>query len=354
VSVLAGGSGTRFWPASRERRPKQVLSLIGGRPLVRAAVDRARLAAREGAVGVVTRAEQEEAVRACLPDVDPRDLVVEPEGRDTAAAVALACAWALGREADPVVATLPADHVIEPDAVFASTLRAAGARAASSNAIVTLGVTPARAATGYGYVRTVGELARVEGHAVLQVAEFVEKPEAARAEAMVASGEYLWNAGIVVFRASVLRAALLRRLPDHARAIDPLAAAVRSGDRGALGRAHAALPRVSFDRAVLEKEKAIEVVPLSARWDDVGSWAALERHLPRDAAGNTASGPFVGLDAGGIIAVAGEGQVVAAIGVRDLVIVHTPDATLVCRKADVESVKRISEILRERGLTLHL
>ncbi|MBI1851947.1 MAG: mannose-1-phosphate guanylyltransferase [Planctomycetes bacterium] len=358
IAVLAGGSGTRFWPASRVKRPKQVLSIVGGRALLAAAVERAELASGRDDVFVVTQDPQAESIRACLPQLDADHLVIEPEGRDTAAAITLACAWALAHRRspteDPVVATTPSDHVIEPGSTFAAALRIAGSRAQSNQAIVTIGVKPTYPATGYGYLRRGPKLADVDGVAVLRVAEFREKPDVWAAQAMVESGNFFWNAGVFVFRASVLRAALGRWLPEHARALDPLVAAIAARDRAALARAYSTVPRISIDVGVMEKEQSTEVVPLDAQWDDVGSWTALDRHVAKDENGNAVVGRFASLKSSNNVIVTESDHLVAAIGVDHLVIVHTPDATLVCRKSDAESVKKLVDELRKAKLDAHL
>jgi mannose-1-phosphate guanylyltransferase len=353
IAVLAGGSGKRFWPASRVKQPKQVLSIVGGRPLLAAAFDRALLAASAGDVFVVTQEPQADAVRACLPQLPAAHLVIEPEGRDTAGAVTLGAAWALAHRAsaaeDPVVATTPSDHVIDPAPAFAAALRTAAQRAESSGAVVMIGVKPTYPATAYGYLRRGPIVGDVGGTPVLRVAEFREKPDVWAAQAMVESGNFFWNAGVFVFRTSVLRAALQRSLPEHARALDPLADAIRKGDMAALARTYGSLPRISIDVGVMEKERTNEVVPLDARWDDVGSWSALERHVPKDVHGNAVIGTFVPLRSSNNVVVSSGDHLIAAVGVDDLVIVHTPDATLVCRKSYAESVKQLVDEVRRLG-----
>ncbi len=243
--------------------------------------------------------------------------------------------------------------MIEPASAFGSTLLAAAARAQSSSNLITLGVRPTHPSTGFGYIRRGERVKEISGVAVSRVIEFREKPDFASATRMLQSGEYDWNAGIFTFRVSSLRAALERWLPEHARALGALSSALASGDREAVARVYSTLPRISIDFGVMEhaaRAGLVEVVGLPAIWDDVGSWAAIARHEPADDQGNIVKGLFAGIQSKSNIVMTGEDHLIAAIGVDDLIIIHTDDATLVCRKSDAEAVKRVVDQLKERGL----
>jgi mannose-1-phosphate guanylyltransferase len=256
--ILAGGSGTRFWPASRAARPKQFLPIVGGRPMIEETRERLRGLVADEDVLVVTAAEQVELVREALPDLPPENVVAEPEARNTAAAVALSALVVARRDPSAVQIVLPADHVIEPAASFRRTLAAAAEAASSEDCLVTLGIQPDHPATGYGYIEVGAALGERDGIPVREVARFVEKPDLETAVEFLASGRFLWNAGIFVWSTPAILAALARHAPDvH----EPLAAAGESE----LARAYARVPRRPIDVAVLEKADNVRCLPLRMR-----------------------------------------------------------------------------------------
>ncbi len=328
--LLAGGSGTRFWPWSRARRPKQFLPLAGREPLLAATWRRARRLAPPERMWVVAPAALARGVRAMLPDLLRDRLVVEPSPRDTAPAIALACAAVAAEDPEAVVGIFPTDHVIRDVPAFVRSVRVA-ARAAEGGARVCLGIRPDRPATGFGYLRCAR---RVSGVEAVDVERFVEKPDAARARRFVRSGRYLWNGGMFVWRAS-------RFLEEAERVAPGIVAAVRAhlgGRRGAWARAE----RRSVDYAVMEKAARVKVVPLEAGWDDVGSWDAAARL--REEIGAAADGAILVDSAGSVVF--GAGRLVAVVGVPGIVVVDCDDAVLVVSREDSEKVRRVVEELR--------
>jgi mannose-1-phosphate guanylyltransferase len=347
--VMAGGSGTRFWPMSRTALPKQMLALVTERPLLEETVLRLDGVIPRERVMVVTNAAYAAAARQLLHGVPAKNVVPEPCGRDTAACIGLAATLALDADPDAVLAVLAADHVVSPVAEFRATLaRAAEVIGARPRSLVTFGITPTRPATGYGYLERGGELGRAGAASYFKVAAFREKPDAATAERFVAAGNFLWNAGIFVFRADAILERITRFLPDLARELPAVAREYR--EHGAISReSYAKLQKISIDFGVMEKDDDVVVLEASFSWDDVGSFAALERVLPHDDAGNCGFGPRAAIDAKDNVVVAGDGHLIALIGVNDLVVVRTADATLVCRKADAERVKEMVAALEKRG-----
>jgi len=294
------------------------------------------------------------AVRALLPEVPAAQVIGEPQGRDTAACVGLAGRLLARLDADAIGIAMPADSVIVEADVYLDALAAAqAALEARPQALLVFGIEPDRPATGYGWLRRGAPVGRFGGREVFRLEAFVEKPDRERAQALLAQGGHLWNAGLFAFRPAALEAAYARHLPELSPALDALAAAWDTPHfAAALAEHYPRLKKVSIDFGVMEKvgaEGGALLLPLPVRWDDVGAWDALARLLPADAQGNVAQGEHVLLESSGLI-VSASGGVVAARGVADLIIVHTPDATLVCRKDDAEGVKRIVEALRERGL----
>lgn len=335
--VLAGGRGERFWPLSRRARPKQLLPLLSERPMIADTIGRLGGLARTEDTFVLTARDLAEAVREAVPAVPPHHVVGEPVGRNTAPAVALAAWWLRDAGEDAVAVILPSDHRIQPAEAFRAELEAAGRIALERRAIVTFGIPPSRAETGYGYIESG---AAVEpGSRFHAVAAFREKPDRATAERYASDGRHLWNAGIFVFPPAVMLEEIRAHAPEIARALGDGPARPGDWDAAALERYYAAVPSISIDFAVMERSKRALVARAGFAWDDVGSWAALGED-PADANGNVARGRALLEDCRGVIAF-GEGGLIAAVGVSDLVIVRTGDVTLVCPRDRAQDVRAI-------------
>ena len=347
--IMAGGSGTRFWPASRRSRPKQLLDLVCGAPLLRLTYERLEGLVPPERVWVVTTAATTGSCRAIVPEIPEANMVSEPVGRNTAACVGLA-AYAIGRDdPDAVCLVLPADHLIGDDHRFRSAM-AAGARAVERDGgLLTFGIRPDRPETGYGYLEVGDEHARDEGWTVHRLQAFVEKPDRGRAEDYVASGRYLWNAGIFAWRTRDLISELERQLPDLATGLERISAAA-AGGAGAevLAEVYPTLPSISVDFGVMEGALRRWVVPVDFPWSDVGSWPALADQLPTDERGNATRGRTVALDARDNVLVS-TGPVVTVVGVDDVVVVAAPDAVLVVPKDQAQRVKDVVDRLRDLG-----
>lgn len=345
--VMAGGSGTRFWPASRKARPKQFLPISGGQPMLAETCARlAGLVPLERTL-VVTAESQAELVRRTLPGLPRENVLCEPAARNTAPCVAFAAEEIARRAPDSLQIVLPADHVIRPLEAFQRTLRAALAAATREEALVIFGVRPDHPATGYGYIEAGATLAELDGEPLYAVKRFVEKPDRARAEQFLAAGTFLWNSGMFVWHTRAIRAALATHAPAIAAGFARLAA----GE--ALERVYPQLPSVAIDVAVLEKAANVRMLPIGYGWNDVGSWSALpEVHAP-DAQGNwralSGGARLVAEDARGCVAYAEGDEVIALVGVRDLVVVRAGRATLVCPRERAQDVKKIVERLASEG-----
>jgi len=325
VVILAGGVGSRFWPASTPDVPKQLLPLLSGRPLVADTLDRAKALAPAHQIHVLANQRIGEALRDRVGDLLPDQIWEEPSSAGTGPALAFA-AWAIHRD-DPTgtMVSLHSDHRIEPLDRFVSTLNEAVA-AAESGALLTLGVRPTRPDPGFGYLLP----ASPPGQAGIGVAEFVEKPTVDRAAALIESG-WLWNSGIFVWRVDAFLAELEETAPGIA-ALLPLL------DRGDVGGFFREAPHISVDHAVLEKSTRLGVVRASFEWDDLGSWEAIGRLRAADGEGNVAMGSLHALDSAGNVTYA-EGGAVALFGVEDLVVVHTPTVTFVMPRARADQLK---------------
>jgi len=346
--ILAGGRGERFWPLSTRRRPKQLLALVGRRALLADAVWRIRAIIPEKRILVITSADLLEAVCHLLPGLPKANVIGEPCGRDTAAAITLAAALIKARNPNAVFCVLTADHVVGNAAVFRHTLKEAFARAAAADVLLTIGLKPTFPSTGFGYIEAGKRLAGSSKTAFYHVRRFVEKPNKHIAARYVKTGRFYWNSGMFVWSLSAWERALRRHYPPLARLLDTLTPlAGRTGFQAKLKRAYAGLEKISVDYAVMEHADNIVMAEGVFPWDDVGSWSSLENHFPKDARGNVVVGNGELLESSGNIVVADDG-LVALVGVDNLVVVKAGAVTLVCHKDHSQKVKRMVEQLRRR------
>jgi mannose-1-phosphate guanylyltransferase len=340
--ILAGGSGTRLWPASRRARPKQLLPLgPGGETLLETAIRRGRAIAGPRVL-VVTAESQVDATRCVVPDVE---LVAEPLARNTAAALGLAAAMLAERDREAVMAVLPADQHVADEPGLVRALETALAAVERDDVIGTIGIAPTRAETGFGYL----EVDLATPGVVTPVRRFVEKPDAQTAEAYLASGRYLWNAGMFCVSARRLLAELDAHLPATARAVRDIAAG-----RAVAADVYPGLEAISIDHAVMERADRVVTVPAAVGWDDVGSWAALPALHGVDDHGNTVTGAAVIVDGSGNIAIGDDDTLIAIVGVSDVVVVKSGNAILVVPKASAQDVRKIVDALSARGLARYL
>jgi mannose-1-phosphate guanylyltransferase len=352
--IMAGGSGTRFWPLSRKDRPKQFLPLAGDAPLLAATVARLPPLAKAERTYVVCGPRHAAAARRLLPALPKDQFIVEPCARNTAPCVGLAALHVAARDPQGVMAMLPADHHIAKPAAFRDAL-AAGARLAERGAIATIGIHPSRPETGYGYLKVGPRLAArgTKGKPRLQafkVERFVEKPDARTAARYLADGGYLWNSGIFVFRADVILEEIRRAMPVLGEQLGEIGAALGTpAYRRTLGRVFPECPSISIDFGVMEKSHRIAVVPADFGWSDVGSFAALSDVRATDATGNVAEGDALVIDGRNNVVLATDGRPVAVVGLDDVVVVDAGDAVLVCRRDRAQDVRKAVEELSRRG-----
>lgn len=345
--IMAGGSGTRFWPGSRKTRPKQLLNMVGERTLIQGTLDRTQPAIPAENVWVVTNHVQVEATREQLPELPAGNFLAEPCARNTAPCIGLAAICLLAKDPDATMLVMPADHVIEtPQQFQAATDTAMQLLEQDPNRFILFGIKPTFPSTGFGYI----ERGQAIGEASYQVAAFREKPDSATAEEYLSTGRFYWNAGIFVWRARAILEALKEYEPEIAAKLAELSGAVGTSEFDAeLARIFPEMKSISIDYAVLERSASACVVEAPFNWDDVGSWTALQNLYEQDEAGNTNIGKVVNLDSTGCI-VKSEGEhLVTTIGLEDVIVVHTPDATLVARKDNDQAVKQLIEKLRELG-----
>jgi len=336
--ILAGGKGERFWPLSRKHRPKQFLSLDGsGKSLLQATADRLLpIAGGWDNLWVITSAAIADGVREQLPQLPEANLLVEPEGRDTAPAVAwatLEVSKRYGKEA--AIGFFPADHWIADEAAFQQTLKAATQLALTEAAIVTLGITPHEPSTGYGYIEQGETKGTFESLPVYRVSRFTEKPDRDTAESFIQTGRFCWNSGMFIFRAGVVLDELEIYAPNIIR---PL---LEQGKA-----AYSELEKKSIDYALMEKTQLAYVLPANFGWDDLGDWNAIERLL-KDDKDNVELARHVGLDTkGAILYASDEGETIVTIGLEDVVIVRDRNVTLVVHKDRTQEIKQVVKLLQ--------
>ena len=342
VCIMAGGSGERFWPMSRQRTPKHLLKLFGDRTLLEETVHRLENVVPRANIFILTNDVQLAATREALSFLAPEQIVAEPAKRDTAPAAALATGLVRARNPQGVMALLPADHLIHNTRRLAEQLAAALARAATTDALLTFAIKPAYPSPGFGYLEMGDEVAHPpELGQVRQVKRFVEKPDLATAERYVASGNYAWNAGMFIWRASAFVAETEKHAPELANFVK----AFPAGDPTSyLAEKFPHLPKISVDYAVMEKAAQVETIVAEYDWDDVGMWTSLPPHLPGDENSNAVRGTVLGVNAKNNIAIS-NGRTVALVGVSDLVVVETADAVLVCHRDAVQDIKKLMPML---------
>jgi mannose-1-phosphate guanylyltransferase len=349
--IMAGGSGTRFWPKSRRDRPKQLLNLHGSETMLQQTVARIAPLVDPARLWVITGADQAVASRVQLPSVPASNVIAEPCPRDTAACIGLAAITLAHSDPDATMIVMPADHVIDPVDGFLATVRVAiDVIRDDPSTLITFGIAPTRPDTGYGYIERGGLLEKRDGVPVFEVVQFREKPDRETAVRFVESGHFLWNAGIFVWRARAILDALAEFRPQLYNALEPFAAAIGTADEAAtLARIFPELERVPIDKAVMERSRNVRVLEVSYQWNDVGDWRALASLIGNDSAGNATQGHVIAKDTSNSILISEDGGLIATLGIDDLVVVHSGKATLVARKDQLDQLKALVESLRAAG-----
>jgi mannose-1-phosphate guanylyltransferase len=351
--LMAGGAGTRFWPLSRSTRPKQFLPIVGQKTMIEETVRRILPLIPRERILIVTRSKQKAALARLVKSIPSRNILAEPCPRNTAPCLALAALHLLRRDPAAVFAALPADHSIENGALFRKHLRFAAGLAASDRHVV-FGIPPAGPHTGFGYIACGKRLSGPPGTEVYQVRRFVEKPSFSRAAAYLAAGNYFWNSGMFVWKASFFTRSLETALPR----MKPGLAAIRKSlgtpaESGVLARVFPAFPSISIDYGLMEKARNMVLVKAGFDWSDVGSWSELGEIWKKDGRGNAIRGTAVVLGGGGNVVHAGK-RLVALVGVRDHIVVDAGDAVLVAPKEKSQNVKQLVEELKGKGFRRYL
>lgn len=343
--IMAGGGGTRFWPLSRHEVPKQLLNLSGKDLMVNETIDRVATLCDKSDIFIVTNVDQVPGMeKATTGRIKPDHILSEPSARNTAACIGYAAFEIVKKYGDGVMCIFPSDHYIKNEAAFTATLKDAIAEA-EQGSLVTMGITPTFPCTGYGYIR----FDKTETDTAKKVVEFKEKPDLKTAEEYVASGEYSWNSGMFVWKASVILAEFERLLPDVYACLTKIADAMGTTDeKKVIDEVYPTIPSISIDYGIMEKSDKVKVISAEMGWNDVGSWDNLGVLHEADSDGNVFAGDHLAIDTKGCITYSKK-RLISTVGVENLIIVETDDAIMVVDKSRAQDVKLIVEELKEQG-----
>ncbi|MBQ7582055.1 MAG: mannose-1-phosphate guanylyltransferase [Lachnospiraceae bacterium] len=342
--IMAGGRGERFWPKSRKMLPKQFLSLTDdGKTMIQLTVERIRPLVEAEDIYIATNRDYLPLVKEQLPEVPEKNILCEPVGRNTAPCIALGAALISSKYEDALMMVLPSDHLIRYAGMYQSTLKDALDVAEAGDNLVTVGITPDHAETGYGYIKFSGE--KMEGRA-FAVERFVEKPSLEVAKEYLAADDYLWNSGMFMWKISSVMKRFTELMPEVYKGVIEIKEAYEKGNgEEALMRIFPTFPSISIDYGVMEKSQNIYTVPGTFGWDDVGSWLAVERIKKSNESGNIVDGNVITINTKNCI-IQADGKLIATVGLKDLIIVDTEDATLICDKETTADIKKVLENLK--------
>ncbi len=352
--IMAGGTGTRFWPLSRKQRPKQFLPILSQKTMLEETVARLRPRLRPEHILTIADERLTQIIRSCLPELPSQNALIEPEARNTAPCLMLATAFLYLENPDAVLAILPADHAIKDSDLFLKRIFAGAEAASTKNCLVTFGIPPTFPATGYGYIRfDLTSSAQFQDSVFYRVREFKEKPDADTAQKLCAAGTYYWNSGIFLWQARVFAQQIKEFAPELQRHWDALLNAVSRRDPALIHEVYGRLPATSIDYALMEKSHSVVMGKGNFGWSDVGAWSALSEFWPADKQGNAVRGEHLAKESRNCL-VYNPNKLTALIGVQDLIVVETDDVLLICPKDQDQKVKDLVASLRKKALDHYL
>ena len=352
--IMAGGKGTRFWPRSRERRPKQLINIVGQRSMVQQTIARIANLLPVEDVLVVTGDAHGEELRRQLAELPPENILLEPVGRNTAACIGLAALLVQHRDPRAVMVVLPADHLITDEELFLSALRAAVAMARKEPALITLGIRPASPETGYGYIETGDQVDKAQEHEFYKVISFHEKPELERAKDYLEKGNFFWNSGMFVWQAEAILTAMKSYLPGLYADLQRLKPFLDTDElEREINRIYPDLESISIDYGVMEKADNVLMIPADFGWNDLGSWASMAQIWPKDDQGNAHQGEIMTMESRGNVVFCEE-KLCVLLGVDDLIVVDTEEALLVCPVNRAQDIGKILDLMKQRGMEQYL
>ena len=349
--IMAGGRGTRFWPRSREKKPKHLLDILSDRTIIQETVDRIRPLVKPKNILIVTGKKHAGELMRQLPEIPAQNILIEPVGRNTAACIGWAAVHVQKKAKDDVMVVLPSDHGIGNPDRYRKVLAAAALAAEKKNGLVTIGIQPTGPHTGYGYMEGGDACGKVAGEKLLRVKSFREKPNLKQAEAFLDAGNFFWNSGMFIWKASTILSEIGQFLPDLYAGLMTIKASLGKGNEArTVAGVYKNLKSISIDYGVMEKAKDVFVIPASFGWSDVGSWDALWEISAKDRNGNAATGgSHAVFESSEDSLVCSPKKLVALIGVKDILVIETKDALLICRRGQSQDVKKIVDALEAAG-----
>ena len=354
VVIMGGGTGTRFWPLSRKKRPKQFLPIISGKTMIEETVHRLLAQVPLTNIYTIANPEHTQVIRDLLPNLPDKNLLIEPQGKNTAPSLMLATACIYLQNSKTILAALPADHLIKDSSLFLKKLEAGAAAAAKGEHLITFGIPPVYPATGYGYIRFSQENPfQILEESFYAVQEFKEKPEYEQAKMFLKEGNYFWNSGMFLWQADVFAQKLEQHAPSMFPYWEKILDALKKEDRARLNSIFEEIPSISIDYALMEKAEGVLMCKGDFGWSDVGAWSSLADIWPQDKDGNALRGENIILDSKNCL-MYNPRKLTALIGVKDIIVVDTEDVLLVCHKSQDQKVKDIVEKIRKKGKVEYL
>ena len=345
---MAGGQGERFWPKSTASMPKHLLGFVRKKPMISQTLERVSGLVPKKQIAIITNKKQFAKIKQNAKGVAAQNMIIEPFGRSTAAAIGLAAALLNKCYPEAVMVALPCDHVIQDKKKFARILRCASEAASKSGGLVTLGINPRFAFTGYGYIKKGAAVRSIAGERLYKVERFVEKPDKNTARKYVESGQYFWNSGIFIWKAQAILDEMKKYMPALYRSLGKIEKSCCTASfKNILEKEYKKLKDISIDYGIMEKTKKALVLATDLKWDDIGSWDAMSSYGKKDQDGNIVVGDFKGIDAKNCVVVGEKNRLVAVIGIQDAIIVESRNATLVCGKKRTQDVKALVHELKK-------
>jgi mannose-1-phosphate guanylyltransferase len=353
--IMAGGSGTRFWPWSRKKKPKQLLKIAGRDTMIKQTIDRIVTEISPGNIYIITTSLQADNIRGELPQIPAKNIIAEPFGKNTAACIGLAATIISKKDTNATMAVMTADHIIEPADLFLKALHCAERIAEETSALVTFGIKPKEPSVNYGYIQRSEEAINYDGFPVYDAICFKEKPDHATAEDFVKSGEYYWNSGIFVWSVKTILENIKTLMPQLASGLTKIRESIDTPDESnVIHDEYEKFESVSIDYGVMEKASKVRIIEANFKWDDVGSWLAVERLNKSDQNNNTILGKHCGINTNGNIIVGDGEHLITTINVSNMIVVSTKDVTMVCDRNNAEDIKKLTDILKEKGFDSYL
>lgn len=347
--IIAGGVGARFWPLSRKGKPKQFLPIISEKTMIEETLNRILPLFSPDQIYTIANLEQTQTIKKLLPNLQEENLLVEPQGKNTAPSLMMATAWIYLQNPKAVLAALPSDHLIKDSFLFLKLVKAAASTAAEGDFLITFGIPPAFPATGFGYIHfSKDNPFQNEGESFYRVQEFKEKPDYEQAKTFLAEGNYLWNSGMFIWQAEVFADKLEKHAPSLFPYWERILAALKNNDKDSLNSIFNEIPAISIDYALMEKARGVLVCPGNFGWSDVGAWSSLLDIWPQDKQGNALRGDSIILDSQNCLSYNPD-KLTVFVEVKDLIVVDTKDALLVCHKDKDQKVKDIVDQLKNKG-----